>query len=116
MRNSMRIGTRPRTPRPRAPRLGRPGAGHEVDHPDRAVLGLELGLQDQGVAAVAAPDAPDPTGRGDPPVAIAPVAEQRREAGPGVEAGQAQPVDRAVPAHQGRGLGVGNDRIVLDPR
>jgi hypothetical protein len=89
---------------------------HEVDHPDGAVLGLELGLQDERIAPVAAPDPPDPAGRGDPPVPIALVAEQGRETGPGVEAGQTQPVDRAVPAHQGGGLGVGDDRVVLDPR
>jgi hypothetical protein len=90
--------------------------GHEVDHPDGAVLGLELGLQDQAVALVATPDPLDPAGRGDPPVPVALVAEQGREAGAGVKARKAQPVDRAVAAHQGRRLGVGDDRVVLDLR
>jgi hypothetical protein len=90
--------------------------GHEVDHPDGTVLGLELRLQDQAIALVATPDPPDTAGRGDPPVPVALVAEQGREAGAGVEAGQAQPVDRAVEAHQGRRLGVGDDRVVLDLR
>src|SRR5262249_28125539 len=42
------------------------------------------------------------------------VAEQRSEAGWRVEAGQAQPVDRAVAPHQRGGMGVPNERIVLD--
>src|SRR3712207_7685932 len=41
-------------------------------------------------------------------------AEQGGEDRAGVEPRHAQPVDRPVPPHQGRGLGVGNDRVLLD--
>ena len=43
-------------------------------------------------------------------------AEQRGEAGAGVEAREAEPVDRAVAADERRGLAVADQRVVLDPR
>jgi hypothetical protein len=45
---------------------------------------------------------------------VAFVAEQPGEASPGVEAGEAEPVDRPVPPDQGRGVGVPDEGIVLD--
>ena len=42
------------------------------------------------------------------------VAQQRREAGGGVEPGQAEPVDRAVPAHQRHRAAVADGGVVLD--
>ena len=47
------------------------------------------------------------------PVAV--VAEDRGEARARVEAGDAQPVDRAVVGDQRRGLGVADQRVLLDP-
>ena len=44
--------------------------GHAVDHPGDAVGGLELGLEDERVAAVAAPDLVVIGGRRDAPVAV----------------------------------------------
>ena len=41
-------------------------------------------------------------------------AEQGGEAGTGVEAREAEPVDRALPADQRRGLQVADERVVLD--
>ena len=41
-------------------------------------------------------------------------AEQGREDRARVDAGQAQPVDRPVPADQRGGLGVPDDRMILD--
>ena len=84
-----------------------PRGRHEVDDPHRAVGGVPLGLQHEGVAAVAPPGAraarrPARAASGRRSV----VAEQRGEAGGRVEPGQAQPVDRPVPADQGGGLQV----------
>ena len=42
--------------------------------------------------------------------------EERREAGAGVEAREAAPVDRAVAADERRRLQVADERVVLDPR
>jgi len=90
------------------------GTRHAVDHPDHAVVGAVLGLEHQGVAQVAAADLPHRPGRGEPPAAVALVAEQCGEAGRRVEPGQAQPVDRPIPAHQPGGVGVADQRVVLD--
>ena len=56
-----------------------------------------------------------PPGRRDLPPAVVAVAEQRREHRARVEAGHAEPVDRAVLADQRRGLRVADERVVLDP-
>ena len=48
------------------------------------------------------------------PTAVFLRAEQGREAGTRVETGQTQPVDRSVVAHQGDGLGVADQAVVLD--
>ncbi len=88
---------------------------HEVEHPDRALGGLEDGLQHQGVGQVAARDA-HVLGRGrDLPAAVGLVAQQGGEAGVGIEPRPAQPVDRAVDGHQGGGLAVADQGVVLDP-
>ena len=87
---------------------------HEVDHPDLAVLGLELGLEDQAARPVAAgPETPLPARREQPaPVLL--VAQERRQAGGRIEAGQAEPVDRAVAPDQRRRPHVTDQRIVLE--
>ena len=79
------------------------------------VVGLELGLEDQRAVAVAARDVRrHRAGRREQPAAVLGVAEQRGEAGAGVEPRQAQPVDRPVAADQRGGLAVADQRVVLD--
>jgi hypothetical protein len=77
------------------------GERHEVGHNDRAILSLERGLEDGGAGQVAPLRALDFAVRRDQPAAVMAVAEQRCETGIGVEARQAQPVDRAVAPDQG---------------
>ena len=77
--------------------VGRPAARrHEVEYPrDRAVLRLPRGLEDERIVEVA-------TGvrgrnrRSEEPAAVLGVAEEGGEAGSGVEAGEAEPVDGAA--------------------
>lgn len=88
--------------------------GHQVGDADRALVGLPLRVQDQGVGAVGAAGAAVRALGCDAPVAVVLVAEQSGEAGGRVEAWQAQPVDRAVHADQGRGLFVADEGVVLD--
>src|SRR5262249_37541655 len=64
---------------------------------------------------VAARHAADLPGRGDQPAPMLLLSQQCGETRRGVEAGQAQPVHRAVAAHQGRRLQVTNQRVILDP-
>jgi hypothetical protein len=87
---------------------------HAVHQPDHALAGAELGLQHQGLAPVAAGHAVGAAGRGDPPEPVLLTAQQRGEAGAGVEPRQAQPVDRPVPARQRGGMPVADHRVVLD--
>ena len=54
---------------------------HEVDQSDRAAIGLEGGLEDQGIGPIAAPGGPDVLVRRDQPEAVALAAQQRGEAG-----------------------------------
>ena len=108
--------------------------GHEVDQPHRSRRGPPLGLQDERVTLIPArhpglPRRPGPrTVRGgqraapiglgarrcDTPVAVALGAQQAGETRGRVEPGQAQPVDRAIPADQRRRLHVADERVVLD--
>ncbi len=87
---------------------------HEVDEANDAAVHFQLGLQNQGVAAVAAAHAARFAHRGDEPAPVFRPAEQRGEAGPGIEAGKAQPVDRSVLGDQRRGLTVADERVILD--
>ena len=77
-------------------------------------VGHELGLEHERVAAVVAVGGHVRPLRGEPPRAVVLVPEQLGEAGRRVEAGQAQPVDRPVPADQGRGVEVADDAVILD--
>ena len=61
---------------------------HAVHHPDDAVLGLELGLEDEGVSAVAAPGLADAALGMEEPAAVVGGPEQRGEAGARVERGK----------------------------
>ena len=66
---------------------------HEVDQRDGAVSGLEGRLQDQRIAAISS-RAPGHLGyRRDTPMAMLSIAEQRAEAGIGIEGRPTQPVD-----------------------
>ena len=87
---------------------------HEVDEPHGAVVGLELGLEDERVAAVLAARRAELAGGLDRPVAVLRVAEQCGEERARVEARQAQPVDGAVTAHERGGLEVADEPVVLD--
>src|SRR5439155_20438093 len=50
------------------------------------------------------------------PAAVLGLAQQGGEAGAGVEARQAQPIDRPVAAHQGGGVTIAEQGIILDAR
>ena len=67
------------------------------------------------VLAVTALDRLDLAVRREQPAAVLIVAEQRGEAGARVEAREAEPVDRAVPPDERRGLQVADQAVVLDP-
>lgn len=77
---------------------------HAVHHSHLALVGVPVALQDQGVVAVAAVGG-RAAGRGSqqPPSGLL-VVQEGGEAGGGVEAGQAEPVDGAVAADQGGGV------------
>src|SRR6185436_10052758 len=79
-----------------------------------ALAGFEVRLENERVRPVAARELRDLSLRSDAEAAVLLAAEQRREAGVGVEARPAQPVDRAVAADQRGALAVADQRIVLD--
>lgn len=87
---------------------------HEVGDPDAARAGLPDGVEDQRVAAVGALGAGVGVPGPQAPVAVVLAAEERGEAGTGIEARQAQPVDGPVAADECGGLQVADERIVLD--
>ena len=89
---------------------------HEVDEPHGTVVRLELGLEDERVAAVLAARRAELARRLDRPVAVLRVAEQRGEERARVEARQAQPVDGAVTADERGRLQVADEPVVLDER
>lgn len=62
---------------------------HAVGERDRAGIGLERGVEHERVAAVRTGYASNWVGRGDEPPAVLGRAEQRREAGRGIEPGEA---------------------------
>ena len=87
---------------------------HEVGDADRAGGRLELRFQDQ--RAVAIPSrcpAHRPRGRQQPATLLR-RAQQRAEARGVVEARHAEPVDRAVAAHERGGAQIADRRVVLD--
>jgi hypothetical protein len=92
--------------------LALPGR-HAVHDAHDAVVGLELDLEHERLAAIAAACGPYAAFRGEQPATVTLVAEQRRETGSGIEAGQAEPVDRAICADQGRGLRVADEGVIL---
>ena len=89
---------------------------HGVDHGHGAGIGLEVGLEDEGARPVASPDGADLVRRRrDLPAPVLRCPEERGEARGRIEAGQAEPVDRPVPRHQGDGLAIADQRVVFDP-
>src|SRR5262249_51225231 len=72
------------------------------------------GLEDERPRSVAAPHALDRAFGREEEAAILRGAEEVREEGARVEARHAEPVDRAVPANEGRGLAVANQGIVFN--
>ena len=89
--------------------------GHEVDHADAAVLGVEVELVHERVLSVPALDSLDLAVGREQPAAVLLVPQQRGEAGARVEAREAEPVDRAVSPDERRGLQVADQAVVLDP-
>ena len=67
---------------------------HEVDQRHAALVGVELGFQDQRAGTVAARDTGVLGHRRDAPTAVVRRAEQGGERGRAVEARPAEPVDR----------------------
>jgi hypothetical protein len=86
---------------------------HEVRHADGPVRGVPFVLEDQRLVAVPTTVGIARPGRRDLPVSVPFVAKQRGEAGRGVEAGQTQPVDRSVVAHQRRGVQIPDQTVIL---
>ncbi len=86
---------------------------HEVDEPNRAGVGLELGLEDERVAPVATARRAKLALGLQRPVPVLGVAEQRGEDGPGVEPRQAEPVDAAFSTDERGGLQVADEPVVL---
>ena len=88
-------------------------ARHEINHPDRALRGFEVGLEHQRSGPVAPRDRPNLTGRRDEPAPMPIIPQQGREARGGIEAREAQPVHRAGAPNKSRGLQIADQPIVL---
>ena len=88
---------------------------HEVDDGRRAGVGLEDSFEDEGAVAVGPPAGADVPGGGEQPAAVVGSAQQGGEAGAGVEAGEAEPIDRPAALDERRGLQVADQCVVLDP-
>src|SRR5688500_3782647 len=87
---------------------------HEIDHGERAGLCLELGFEHECAVAVPACRACWRSGWGNLPPAVLGCTQKGGEAGGRVEVGKAQPVDRAIAAHKGRGLAVAHETVIFD--
>ena len=86
---------------------------HIVDQPHAALVGVDVGLEDEAVVAIAAADAQHrPRRRDQPPPMLRPP-QERGEAGRRIEARKAQPVDGAVLANQGGGVTIADHGVVL---
>src|SRR5690606_24251877 len=83
---------------------------------DGALGRLVVGLQDQRPLAIAAGDAGGRVDGGDLPAPVLRPAEQGGEAGAGVEARPAEPVDGSVARDERRRLAVADQGVVLDAR
>ncbi len=121
-RSTQSISTAPATPvdDPDQHRLLAVAGRHEVGHRHGAAHRVPGRLEDERAVLVAAADLAAARfralghGRADLPLAVGLIAQQRGEAGVGVEPGQAQPVHAPVAADECRGLHVADERVVLD--
>ena len=87
---------------------------HEVDHDGFALRSGELGFQNQRVRAVMPRNPHVFRDRCDPPQSIVRSPQKRRETRTGIETRPAEPIDRAVPAHERGRLAITDERIILD--
>ena len=87
---------------------------HAVDDADAAAAGLEVGLQDERVRAVAPLGALHRRLGSDLPASVLGATQQCREAGGRVEARHAEPVDRSIAPDQGSGAAVADQGVVFD--
>ncbi len=89
---------------------------HEIDDIDRAAIGFVARFEHQRLAPIASPRRPALGGGSKLPAAVLGCAEQGGEAGVGIEARHAKPIDRAVAADQCRRLVVADQGVILDFR
>ncbi len=89
---------------------------HEVDDGHRAPGGAVDRLQHQGVGVIGAGHLLGGLDGRDQPAAVAGLTQQRGEAGGGVDAGRAPPVDGSAAVDEGHRAGVADDPVVLDQR
>jgi hypothetical protein len=99
---------------PHQPGRTRTPPRHEVDHPNRAVRGLEIGLEDERPGPVTTRAQAHLARRPEQPPAMALIAHQCREARRRVKPRQTQPVDRPVATDQRSSSHVTDQAIVLD--
>src|SRR5262249_46477743 len=90
--------------------------GHEVGDASSTAIANELGLEDERLVAVTLAGLAYRYRRAKGPGAVLVVANQRRQAGVGVEPRHAKPVDRPRPGDQRGGAGIADESVVLDAR
>ena len=87
---------------------------HEIDDVDGATVGLIACFQDKRGAAITPPDCLAIfRGRNNPSTVFS-RAEQGGEASVRVKSRQAEPIDRTIPADQGRRLAIADKGVLLD--
>src|SRR5439155_6359140 len=87
---------------------------HAIDERDGAFVRFELGFENERVVAIAARHFSRLTPWGDEPATVLRFAQERGEAGPGVETRQAEPIDRAIFAHERRRVAIANQSVILN--
>ena len=87
---------------------------HEVDDSHVTGISCEVGLENQRVGAIPASGGDDFRVGTNQPATVLRRAEQRREAGAGVEVRQAQPINGAVAPDKRRGLRVADEAVIFD--
>src|SRR5262249_9272763 len=87
---------------------------HKIEQSGFALGADDLRLDDQRVASVAPRPASFFVPGRDPPMAIVPITQQRREHRGRIKTRPAQPVDRTVAANERGGLAITDQRIVFD--
>ena len=89
---------------------------HEVYKRDGAIGGFKIGLEDKSVVAIAAGHFRVWIGGSNQPAAMLGRAKQRCQTCRRVKAGPAQPINRAVAAHESGGLAITNNGVVFYPQ